>query len=148
MSASSSCSVWTGGKDQDGYGLTHFEGKSWRVHRLVWSWLFGEIPNGLFVLHDCDNPPCYNPEHLFLGDAKSNVQDAINKGRMTGPSGEMNGQHKLTAKDVLEIVQRYEPYSRSGNNMYDIARDYGVHPVTVHEILSGKKWKTVTKGLM
>jgi hypothetical protein len=139
------CSVWSGGKDKDGYGIIYFNGRSWRVHRLVWTWVIGEIPEGKLVLHDCDNPPCYNPEHLFLGDHKSNVQDALSKGRMLGPRGEMNGQHRLTAGDVVEIVSRYKPYDRNGNNMYGLAREFGVHPVTIHNIFSGKHWRSVTK---
>jgi hypothetical protein len=142
----SKCSEWHGGRDQDGYGITHFEGKTWRVHRLVWSWVVGEIPKGKFILHDCDNPPCYNPEHLFMGDSKSNVQDALNKERMLGPRGEMNGQHKLTAVDVVEIASRYKRYDKNGNNIYDLAREFGVHPVTIHDILSGRHWRSVTKN--
>ena len=72
-----SCWVWTARCDKDGYG--QFDGK--QAHRTIYSWEIGEIPVGLLVCHSCDNPPCVNPSHLWLGTAKDNAQDRENKGR-------------------------------------------------------------------
>ena len=60
-----------------------FRGKQTGTHRVSWILTFGEIPDGLFVLHRCDNPPCLNPQHLFLGTHLENIADKISKGRQT-----------------------------------------------------------------
>ena len=77
------CWVWTGSKVGKGYGQHR---RSWKIH-------FGEIPDGLYVLHKCDNPLCVNPSHLFLGTPKDNVQDMLEKGRgnFTGPINPAKG---------------------------------------------------------
>lgn len=81
---STGCWVWLGSKSKRGYGKIGVGGgKSPQgVHRVMWELVNGPIPTGLFVCHHCDNPPCCNPDHLFVGTAKDNVQDAISKGRM------------------------------------------------------------------
>lgn len=76
-----SCIVYEGSKDKDGYGKTKVGGRYVRVHRLSWEHEFGPIPEGLWVLHHCDNPPCINPDHLFLGTAKDNAEDCLSKNR-------------------------------------------------------------------
>ena len=75
------CWEWKGGKDRWGYGRKHMRGRQVALHRLAYSWANGAIPDGLSVLHSCDNPACVNPRHLFLGDAKANAEDMVNKGR-------------------------------------------------------------------
>lgn len=80
------CWEWTGQSHEKGYGWMEFALKNpkkfvVRAHRLVWILIYGEIPDGVHVLHRCDNPPCVRPEHLFLGDDDDNCQDAIRKGR-------------------------------------------------------------------
>lgn len=77
----SSCIEWTGARDKDGYGKTRVDGKDWRVPRLVWTRANGSIPDGMQVLHHCDNPPCYNLDHLWLGTNVENNADKMKKGR-------------------------------------------------------------------
>lgn len=139
----SGCLEWIAAKDWNGYGSTYMFKNQWRAPRLFYFLFHGAIPKGHVICHSCDNPSCVNPDHLFSGTPKANVRDALKKGRMTGPTGEMNGQHRLTAKDVRQIVKRYVAYSH-GNNMYDLAKEFGVHPVTIHDIFSGRKWRTIT----
>lgn len=75
------CWEWMAGKDSDGYGGFFLSGKNEKAHRVAWMFRFGEIPEGLGVLHHCDNPGCVNPLHLFLGDHKTNMGDKAQKGR-------------------------------------------------------------------
>jgi len=75
------CLVWTKARNSDGYGSLGRNGKTIGAHRAAYSDLVGPIPEGLSVLHHCDNPPCVNPEHLFLGTQKDNVHDALEKKR-------------------------------------------------------------------
>src|SRR5262245_56458307 len=71
------------------------------AHRLSYILHHGHIPDGMCVLHRCDNPPCVNPDHLFLGTHNDNVQDKIAKNRDN--FGERNGQAKISASDVQLI---------------------------------------------
>ena len=75
------CIEWTGAANQYGYGRRQWKGRVVYVHRLAYEQAHGPIPPGLFVLHRCDNPPCYNPDHLFLGTQRDNLQDMSRKGR-------------------------------------------------------------------
>lgn len=78
------CLEWKGSKNQSGYGLIGIQGSLWQTHRAVYHFLVGEIPEGLFICHKCDNPSCINPEHLFVGTRQDNNRDAVNKGRWPG----------------------------------------------------------------
>lgn len=75
------CMVWTGHCFPGGYGLAFWEGTQDYAHRVAYKMFRGGIPKGLWVCHTCDNPPCCNPAHLFLGTPKENVEDAQRKGR-------------------------------------------------------------------
>ena len=66
-----------------------------KAHRYIWEKIFGEIPTGMFVCHDCDNPRCINPQHLFLGTPQDNMTDKVLKGRQTfgGPGRLLSLEH-------------------------------------------------------
>ena len=95
------CWIWTAGKFSQGYGGFKINGKTEKAHRISWTLTYGEIPDGLDVLHDCDNRPCVRPNHLFLGTHQDNMTDMVNKGR--SKKGESNGRAKLTQKEVLQL---------------------------------------------
>ena len=75
------CWPWTGCLQSMGYGATHIGRKYTLAHRASWVWLRGDIPDGMFVCHRCDNPRCCNPAHLFVGTAQDNTDDMLAKGR-------------------------------------------------------------------
>jgi hypothetical protein len=80
------------GRDQFPYGSLNIAGTPELTHRLAWEATHGPIPDGLFVCHKCDNPPCCNPDHLFLGTHQDNMDDAIRKGRI--PVGRGSRSHR------------------------------------------------------
>ena len=90
------CINWVGHYDGD-YGRIKVDGKKWRVHRLIWTLVRGCIPDGLYVLHSCDNPKCININHLTVGNAQDNMDDKVAKGRAKG------NPPKLTNEDKLNI---------------------------------------------
>lgn len=74
-----------GSRTVKGYGQLKGDGSALvRAHRAAWTVTFGPIPEGVYVLHSCDNPPCCNPHHLWLGTALDNTRDIIAKGRPIG----------------------------------------------------------------
>lgn len=81
---SDTCWVWAGAPNGNGYGRFCWDGTHTLAHRYAWELTYGPIPRGLYVCHDCDNPPCVRPDHLFLGTPRDNMQDAVRKGRFDG----------------------------------------------------------------
>lgn len=86
------CWEWTGSlmtRSDEGhrYGSFYYGGRSELAHRVSWLISRGPIPEGLWVLHRCDNPGCVNPDHLFLGTQTDNMQDCARKGRAEGAQG-------------------------------------------------------------
>lgn len=138
------CWEWQAGKHRQGYGSFWFERRLWRSHRFCWTLHFGEIPEGMCVLHDCDNPGCVNPEHLFLGTHKDNSQDASKKGRFPDRRGlnpgEAHGRSKLTEEQVLSIRKEY----KTGNiTQAELARKYNVSQATICQIVTRQTWKHI-----
>ncbi len=117
-----------------GYGKT-YSGKCIHTHRAVWELTRGPIPKGLCVLHDCDNPPCCNPEHLKLGTFGDNNREAFSKGR--NPVGEGHSHAKLKAIQVLKVL-------KSQASDTELARRFGVTRNAIKCIRIGKSWKSVT----
>jgi hypothetical protein len=97
--------------------------------------LVGPIPAGLDVLHHCDNPPCFNPEHLFLGTDQDNVDDREKKGRM--PLGPERWNSKLTADQVRSIRS-------STLSLKELSEIYGMTQAPLHQVRSRNTYKNVT----
>lgn len=81
------CWEWQAYFRGGGYGGFQWLGKPWKSHRVAWILTNGEVPDGLWVLHTCDNPACCNPAHLWLGTRSDNVRDMCAKGRGGGYQG-------------------------------------------------------------
>lgn len=79
--ATNGCWEVQGFRHKEGYGAMYYRGKQYRSHKLMYMLAVGQIPEGLCVLHKCDNPPCCNPDHLWLGTRGDNIRDAASKGR-------------------------------------------------------------------
>jgi hypothetical protein len=107
------CWLWTGSKSGSlGYGQVRNEqGESEFAHRLAWRMANGPIPDGLYVCHTCDTPPCVRPTHLFLGTALDNTRDAVSKGRMPRMTSIADGVHSeivsvRIAPNVAEALRK------------------------------------------
>lgn len=107
------------------------------AHRVSWELAFGTIPDGLLVLHRCDNTKCVRPDHLFLGTHKDNVEDMHRKGR--GSYGEDHWKHKLTSASVKEIRERFQ----NGETKRGLARVFGVDKSTIKAIVERVCWNRI-----
>lgn len=132
------CWEWTGSKSKKGYGLFDARCGESRAHRVSWMFSFGNVPNGVFVLHSCDNPSCVNPNHLFLGSAKDNTQDMIRKSR-DSLIGSKNSQAKLSEVSIVEIKTLYQ----SGISISKISSLFNVVYETIWDIVNGNTWKHI-----
>lgn len=124
------CIPWWGAFNAKGYGILNFRSPRRRrigAHRVIWEECFGPIPEGLCVLHRCDNPPCVNPEHLFLGTKGDNNRDAAAKGRS-------RTRMRLTLEQVRAIRASTKTQAALG------AR-YGISQSSVSSIQLGKTYR-------
>jgi hypothetical protein len=143
---SEDCWPCSGGKDKDGYGQIFRPngvgepGTNLRMHRLCWEISNGPIPKGKLVCHHCDNPPCCNPNHLFLGGQLENKRDSIAKGRHI--KGEKQSSAKLTADLVVEIRKARAADQMRGSRKA-IAKRFGVTDTTIGDVYSRKTWKHI-----
>lgn len=141
------CWLWTGSTTTDGYGSLRFDGKWSMAHRLAYALEKGEIPVGMLVCHKCDVPLCCNPDHLFAGTHKDNIQDCVRKGRIaTGerlgqytkpesvPRGDKHYAMKIPAACKGQIRQRVA----AGEKQSRIADEFGVSATTINYIIKGR----------
>jgi hypothetical protein len=131
------CWEWQAGRQSKGYGTMGHDGYA---HRLAYSMIIGEIPDGLCVCHHCDNPNCVRPSHLWVGTKADNSRDMVAKGRQHTPSGTDNPNAKLTETDVLDILQSIGKESTRA-----IGRRLGVSHQVVRAIRDERAWKQVPR---
>lgn len=141
------CWEWQGVRNPRtiGYGQLKRNGKTVRAHRVAYEMWFGLVPEGLGVLHRCDNPPCVRPDHLFVGSQHDNATDRFQKGRwapniMGKPArclGESNGNAKLTRTAVAEIRSAY---AAGGVTLKELAARFNVAKSTIHRVVRDECW--------
>jgi hypothetical protein len=128
------CWEWQGAKHKQGYGNVRYSGKTWLAHRLSWKIFNGEIPVNAKVCHKCDVMSCCNPNHLFLGTQKDNVDDAIKKQRFK--PGKLPRQLKLTWDQVQEIKK----LNSEGITRKKLQEKFEVSRTCIAKILTAKSW--------
>lgn len=125
------CWEWTASRYVSGYGGVRWHGEMRYAHRLAWELENGSIPEGKWILHRCDTPSCCRPSHLFLGDARTNVDDKLAKGRSNATGA------KLTVATVQEIRRR----AANGERQVDLASEFDVSPGSICKIVRRKTWR-------
>jgi len=133
------CWNWTANKAH-GYGRFLLDRKWRQAHRVAWRLSGGIIPDGMWILHSCDNPSCVNPRHLFLGTRQDNMDDMKSKGRTKGNAmkGEKNPSSKLKEGEVLAIRALG---SKGKWTKQEIATAYKISHQTVSDIILRRKWR-------
>lgn len=126
------CWEWNGCINSK-YGAFRFRKKPQKAHRVSWVIHNGEIPDGLQVLHKCDNPPCTNPEHLFLGTNADNMKDMVSKKR------HVSGKRKLTKEMIIHIRNLL----KMGVPSARLSRDYKVSETCIYNIRHNISWKNI-----
>lgn len=159
------CWPWSGATHDKGYGNIGIDGRTTTTHRLAYTLAVGPIPPGMHVLHRCDNPPCCNPAHLFIGTNRDNHADKVAKERQARgdrhssrthpesvprgerhasrthpervPRGERHPHARLTAADVLAIRAAVA----GGARRDETARRYGVSTQTMSDAVARRTWR-------
>lgn len=134
MTLTKPCKEWPRARTKAGYGVKRFRDKLVYIHRKTWEDANGPIPVGINILHRCDNPPCYELEHLFPGTRKRNSEDCVAKDRQG--RGERNGHAKLTDEQILSI--RADTRTQRA-----IAADYHVSHPMVNKIKKRRNWRHI-----
>ena len=136
------CWEWQAGKDKNGYGAfaEHMGYSPIGAHRLSWEYYNGNIPNNMLICHTCDNPPCVNPDHLFLATNIENMLDMKQKGRAA--RGSNNGNSKLTEIEVLDILTGI--HNTTYTSIKDIQLKFKISKHTIYQLLDGKIWQHIT----
>ena len=132
------CWIWTGALNAQGYGVIDIDGVNRRAHRFVLEMNGQQLPSDMMVLHKCDNPPCVNPDHLFLGSQTDNVKDMRDKSRASDYFTQKAHDHpasRLTEDDVENIKALKGKISQK-----EIGAMYGIAQQTVSKIHTGRRY--------
>lgn len=140
---------WKNGIPTYGAIIDVDNGKTRGAHCVAWEEAHGPIPTAMMVCHHCDNPPCCDPAHLFLGTAGDNQRDMVAKGRKylvpaeQHVRGSAHHRAKLNETQVAEILRRLEG-GRHGIQTA-LASEYGVSLSTIHLIKTGRNWRQISQ---
>lgn len=142
---STGCWLWIGPRTSSGYGAVRLlNRKMGLAHRLAWEYAHGPIPDGQVVCHHCDNPPCCNPSHLFVGTQADNLRDMTEKGRRRSnpPKGGNAGRAVLTPAQATDLLAGYV----AGVSQKALAERFGVSKGTVYNVIHGTHWAVKEAG--
>lgn len=141
LDTSGDCWVWKRGKTEDGYGRVRINKVLLLAHRVSLAISGVKVPSNKCVLHKCDNPPCCNPNHLYLGSRLDNAKDRDRRGRRDPLkiSGEKHWMAVLTDEKVIRIRKLYS----DGIRQADISREMGVSDGIISHVVNGNSWKHV-----
>lgn len=144
------CWPWIPDRGKGNYGGFWLNGTNRKAHRVSWEFTHGELPVGVDVLHKCDNPPCCNPAHLFIGTDADNVADKCSKNRQAKgdrngsythpekrPRGERHGRVNVDHSQAQAIRERWETGEASKSQ---IARENGISRPQVLKIIERRHW--------
>lgn len=123
------CWEWIGHRNHKGYGLVNRNGVVSGAHRLAYTLINGSIPDGMEVMHKCDNRACCNPSHLQVGTHKENIIDCVTKGRRFG---------QVLTQELVDKIRAM--YLRDGIKQIDISRILGIKKATISSAIIGKNW--------
>lgn len=127
----SGCWIWTGCINHRGYGRFLFKGRNHLAHRFAFVAYGGAEPGTLNVLHRCDNPPCVNPDHMFLGTDRDNAIDMAKKGRAPAT--------KLRREQIPQIRSLF----RKNFSYMEISERFNVSDKAIRNIIAGRSWHYV-----
>lgn len=131
------CWPWLRARTRKGYGSTAFYGETCNAHRAAYLFTFGAVEPNRDICHHCDNPPCCNPSHLFVGTRRDNMADKAAKGRSV--RGERHRAARLTADQVREMRVR----AASGEAYVSLAHFYGIARQNIRSICLRRLWRHV-----
>lgn len=140
----SGCQEFMGSRNTEGYGNIWYEGKCWKAHRFSWRAWKGPIPEDMLVCHTCDNPPCCNIDHLFLGTNLDNTLDKVRKGRMAPTHGANNPAAILTEDKVWLI---HELLYAGNHTQQELANMFMVSKGHINNIKAGRTWNYVFREI-
>ena len=135
--APNGCWLWSKVKTGAGYGHFTMKGKTILAHRYSWELRHGPIPKHKVVCHQCDNPACINPDHLFLGSLKDNSRDMVKKKRCHPRHGVTHPCHKLTEDEVRKI----RLYHANGIPQKTLVAQFRVSASVISQVVHRKSWK-------
>lgn len=134
------CWLWKGSTFSNHYGRVQFHGQTSLAHRVAWGLTYGAIPDGLFVCHHCDHPPCVKPAYLFLGTCAENIADMQAKHRRVWAKGSETAGAKIQESDVILICAL-----RDSMTVQALAEQFHISPRNIHAIQTGGAWKHVER---
>lgn len=145
------CWVWNARKNHDGYGEFWYNNHTVKAHRMSWLLHNGLIPDDKCILHRCDNPPCVNPKHLWIGSLKDNTRDMISKSRQNFvgdfrhlPRNDYHGEDRSNAKlndEKVMLMRRL--HKKSGLSTRKLAKMFSIGKSVAWSVIAQSRWKHI-----